>query len=96
MAWRLLKNVCAGILFAHWTADSLSLWKAPSTNEDLWTAAGYYSLFARCPAALGYILAGIVTLGAATILWSLGDGAAGNLMFDTASICELLMGADLP
>ena len=96
MAWRLLKNVCAGILFAHWTADSLSLWKAPSTNEDLWTAAGYYSLLARCPAELGYILAGIVTLGAATILWSLGDGAAGNLMFDTASICELLMGADPP
>lgn len=63
----------------------------PSSNENIWVAAGYYSLFARCPAELGYILAAIVTLGAATILWSLGDGAAGNLMFDTASICEFCL-----
>ena len=76
-----------GILFTHWIADSLTLWKAPVTNEHIWTAASYYSLFAKAPANLGYALAAVVTLGAATILWSFGDGAAGNLMFDGASIC---------
>ena len=76
-----------GILFTHWIADSLTLWKAPITNERISTAASYYSLFTRSPAEHGYALAAVVTLGAATILWSLGDGAAGNLMFDGASIC---------
>ena len=77
----------AGILFTHWIADSLTLWKVPITSEHIWTAASYYALFARSPPQLGYALAAVVTLGAATILWSLGDGAAGNLMFDGASIC---------
>lgn len=77
-----------GILFTHWIADSLTLWKSPITNEHIATAASYYSLFARAPAGLGYALAFVVTLGAAAILWSFGDGAAGNLMFDGASICE--------
>ncbi|EJD06072.1 uncharacterized protein FOMMEDRAFT_18275 [Fomitiporia mediterranea MF3/22] len=75
-----------GILFVHWIADSLTLWKPSVTNENIWTAATYYSLFARAPSEMGYALATIVTLGAATILWSFGDGAAGNLMFDGASI----------
>lgn len=57
------------------------------TNEHIWISASYYSLFARSTSELGYALAAVVTLGAATILWSLGDGAAGNLMFDGASIC---------
>ncbi|KAL5529009.1 hypothetical protein ACEPAG_4983 [Sanghuangporus baumii] len=75
-----------GILFVHWIADGLTLWKSSVTNENLWTAAIYYSLFSRAPAEMGYALATIVTLGAAFILWSFGDGAAGNLMFDGASI----------
>jgi len=75
-----------GILFTHWIADSLTLWKAPVTNEHIWISASYYSLFARSTSELGYALAAVVTLGAATILWSLGDGAAGNIMFDGASI----------
>ncbi|TDL27610.1 hypothetical protein BD410DRAFT_683306, partial [Rickenella mellea] len=83
--------VCAtsfllGILFTHWIADSLTLWKAPITNEHLWTSAAYYSLLARVPAWLGWFLASVVATGAITILWSLGDGAAGNLMFDGGSI----------
>ncbi|THH10187.1 hypothetical protein EW145_g1481 [Phellinidium pouzarii] len=75
-----------GILFVHWIADSLTLWKSFITREDIWTSAAYYSVHARAPAQLGYALAAVVTLGAATILWSFGDGAAGNLMFDGASI----------
>ncbi|KLO18834.1 hypothetical protein SCHPADRAFT_866063 [Schizopora paradoxa] len=91
MAIRVSVAICTtsfllGILFTHWIADSLTLWKVPITTENIWTSASYYSLFARSPPELGYALAAIVTLGAATILWSLGDGAAGNLMFDGASI----------
>jgi len=91
MAIRVSVAICTtsfllGILFTHWIADSLTLWKAPITTEHIWTSASYYSLFSRSPPELGYALAAVVTLGAATILWSLGDGAAGNLMFDGASI----------
>jgi hypothetical protein len=39
---------------------------------------------------VGYVVAATATLGAVTILWSLRDGEAGNLMFDGASICALL------
>ena len=89
-------NNCTGILFTHWIADSLTLWKVPITSEHIWTAASYYALFARSPPQLGYALASVVTLGAATILWSLGDGAAGNLMFDGASICTSFFYKSVP
>ncbi|KAF8921366.1 Shr3 amino acid permease chaperone [Mucidula mucida] len=75
-----------GSLFTHWTADSLTLWKSPVTDEHLWTAASYYSILANGPAELYYVLAVIVGIGAITILLSLRDGEAGNLMFDGGSI----------
>jgi hypothetical protein len=37
---------------------------------------------------IGYVVAATAILGAATILWSLRDGEAGNLMFDGGSICK--------
>ncbi|KAJ7285926.1 Shr3 amino acid permease chaperone [Mycena rebaudengoi] len=75
-----------GSLFTHWIADSLTLWKSPVTDEHLWTAALYYSILAKGPPIIFYFLSAIVALGGATILWSLGDGEAGNLMFDGGSI----------
>jgi len=75
-----------GTLFTHWIADSLTLWKSPVTDEHLWTAASYYAILAKGPPELQYFLAAVVVLGAATIFWSLGDGEAGNLMFDGGSI----------
>ncbi|TFK46430.1 hypothetical protein OE88DRAFT_1687861 [Heliocybe sulcata] len=92
MALRVSFVVCVtsfllGILFTHWIADSLTLWKSPDIlDEHLWTAASYYSVLARMPAFLLYFLAAIVSLGGITILWSLGDGQAENLMFDGGSI----------
>jgi hypothetical protein len=77
----------AGTLFTHWIADSLTLWKSPVTDEHIWTAALYYSIIAKGPSWILYILAAIVVLGAATILWSLNDLQAGNIMFDGGSIC---------
>ena len=41
------------------------------------------------PPQLAYVYAAVALLGATTILWSLRDGRAGNLMFDGGSICEL-------
>ena len=35
-----------------------------------------------------YFLAAVVVLGGATIIWSLNDLRAGNIMFDGGSICE--------
>jgi len=75
-----------GSLFTHWIADSLTLWKSPVTDERLWTAALYYSILAKGTPVIFYFLAVVVAIGGATILWSLGDGAAGNLMFDGGSI----------
>ncbi|EMD34433.1 hypothetical protein CERSUDRAFT_158929, partial [Gelatoporia subvermispora B] len=87
--------VCAtsfllGLLFTHWIADSLTLWKSPPTQTDarLWASAAYYSILSRTPPALAYLHAAVAALGASTIAWSLGDGRAGNLMFDGGSICE--------
>ncbi|KAH8102932.1 ER membrane protein SH3-domain-containing protein [Cristinia sonorae] len=76
-----------GLLFTHWIADSLTLWKSPATQTDLrlWTSATYYSILSRMPPVLLYIYGGVVVLGGATLLWSLGDGRAGNLMFDGGS-----------
>ena len=35
-----------------------------------------------------YLLAAVVGLGGATIIWSLNDLRAGNIMFDGGSICK--------
>ncbi|KAI0648268.1 Shr3 amino acid permease chaperone [Trametes meyenii] len=77
-----------GLLFTHWIADSLTLWKSPERQTDvrLWTAATYYAILTHGPPELAYFYAGVTLLGAATILWSLRDGRAGNLMFDGGSI----------
>jgi len=75
-------------LFTHWIADSLTLWKSPVTDEHLWTAASYYSILAKGPSQILYFLAAVVTLGGTTILWSLNDLQAENIMFDGGSICK--------
>lgn len=78
----------AGALFTHWIADSLTLWKSPVTDEHLWTAAAYYSIITKGPSVILYLFAAVVLLGGVTILWSLNDLRAGNIMFDGGSICE--------
>ena len=78
-----------GVLFTHWIADSLTLWKTPVTDAHLWVAARYYHVLTKGTPGVGYAVAAAATLGAVTILWSLRDGEAGNLMFDGGSICEL-------
>lgn len=40
------------------------------------------------PTWLTRTFVGVVVLGGTTLLWSLGDGRAGNIMFDGASACE--------
>lgn len=45
-------------------------------------------MLTRGAPGIGYVVVATAILGAATILWSLGDGEAGNLMFDGGSICE--------
>ena len=82
--------VWSGLLFTHWIADSLTLWKSPSANSDphLWTAATYYSILARMPPTLAYTYVAVAVTGGLTLLWSLGDGRAGNLMFDGGSVRE--------
>lgn len=57
------------------------------TDARLWSAAAYYAVLARMPAWLAYMYAAVAGIGALTILWSLRDGRAGNLMFDGGSIC---------
>ena len=75
-----------GALFTHWIADSLTLWKSPVTDEHLWTAAKYYSILSKTPQESILALCGAVGVGALTIIWSLRDGEAGNLMFDGSSL----------
>ncbi|KAA1471303.1 hypothetical protein DENSPDRAFT_837264 [Dentipellis sp. KUC8613] len=75
-----------GLLFTHWIADSLTLWKAPVTDANLWTAASYYHIILKGSPYLAYSICAVVALGAVTILWSLRDGEAGNIMFDGGSI----------
>jgi len=79
-------SVLLGLLFTHWIADSLTLWRTPVTDAHLWVAARYYHVLTRGTPAIGYVVAAAAMLGAATILWSLRDGEAGNLMFDGGSI----------
>ncbi|KAI0695436.1 Shr3 amino acid permease chaperone [Cerioporus squamosus] len=76
-----------GLLFTHWIADSLTLWKSPDTQTDsrLWTAATYYAVLMHGLPQLTYVYGTVAALGGATILWSLRDGRAGNLMFDGGS-----------
>ena len=83
------RNV-VGLLFTHWIADSLTLWKSPETQSDarLWTAASYYSILTRMPPVLFYVYSSVAIVGGATLFWSLGDLRAGNLMFDGGSIRE--------
>ncbi|KAG6878734.1 hypothetical protein C0993_011549 [Termitomyces sp. T159_Od127] len=91
MAIRAAVVVCVtsfllGALFTHWIADSLTLWKSPVTDDHLWTAAAYYSILANGPPEALWLLASVVATGCITILSSLGDGQAGNIMFDGGSI----------
>ncbi|KZS98916.1 hypothetical protein SISNIDRAFT_480508 [Sistotremastrum niveocremeum HHB9708] len=75
-----------GVLATHFVADSLTLWQSPATDARLWAAAQYYTLLAKAPSEMAFVLAGITTFGATVILWSLFDGRAGNLMFDGGSL----------
>lgn len=77
-----------GLLFTHWIADSLTLWKSPDAQSDarLWTAASYYSILSRMSPTLAYIYSLVAVVGGATLLWSWGDLRAGNLMFDGGSV----------
>ena len=77
-----------GLLFTHWIADSLTLWKPPATDERLWMSATYYSVIAKAPIGFLYFFAFVAVGGGLTILWCLREGEAGNLMFDGASICS--------
>jgi len=79
-------SILLGLLFTHWIADSLTLWRAPVTDAHLWVAARYYHVLTKGAPGVGYVVAATAMLGAATILWSLLDGEAGNLMFDGGSI----------
>ena len=83
-------RLSTGVLFTHWIADSLTLWKTPVTDAHLWVAARYYNVLTKGVPWVGYIVATTAALGAVTIFWSLCDGEAGNLMFDGASICASL------
>lgn len=79
-----------GVLFTHWIADSLTLWKSLETQTDsrLWTSASYYAILTRMPVNVLYVYIAVTLLGGLTILWSLREGEAGNIMFDGGSICE--------
>ncbi|KAI0081371.1 hypothetical protein K474DRAFT_1656488 [Panus rudis PR-1116 ss-1] len=76
-----------GLLFTHWIADSLTLWKSPETQTDLrlWTSATYYAILTHMPPTLVYLYSGVTIVGVVALLWSLMDGEAGNLMFDGGS-----------
>ncbi|ETW85427.1 hypothetical protein HETIRDRAFT_379362, partial [Heterobasidion irregulare TC 32-1] len=90
MALRVSAIICVtsfllGLLFTHWTADSLTLWKQPVTDAHLWTAASYYNTLTKISPYTASFVSAVVVLGAAALLWSLRDGEAVNLMFDGAS-----------
>jgi len=79
-------SILLGLLFTHWIADSLTLWRTPVTDAHLWIAARYYHVLTKGASGISYVVVATATLGAVTILWSLRDGEAGNLMFDGGSI----------
>jgi hypothetical protein len=92
MAIRVAVFICVtsfllGILFTHWIADSLTLWKINKTDERLWTAASYYHILVNGHPAFGYALLTAVITGGVCILLNLLDGQAYNLMFDGGSSC---------
>jgi hypothetical protein len=76
-----------GLLFTHWIADSLTLWKPPATDERLWMSATYYAVITKAPIGFLYFFAFVAVGGGLTILLCLREGEAGNLMFDGGSIC---------
>ncbi|KIY69986.1 hypothetical protein CYLTODRAFT_392737 [Cylindrobasidium torrendii FP15055 ss-10] len=91
MGFRISVVVCVvgfllGSLFTHWIADSLTLWKSPVTDEQLWTAVSYYRILANSPPAILWGMSAITAVGGGALLLSIRDGEAGNLMFDGASI----------
>ncbi|KIY50931.1 hypothetical protein FISHEDRAFT_64502 [Fistulina hepatica ATCC 64428] len=75
-----------GAFFTNWIADSRTLWKSPVTDENIWLAASYYAIIAQCPSVALYFLCTVILAGGLTLLWSFGDGEAGNLMFDGGSL----------
>jgi len=79
-------SILLGLLFTHWIADSLTLWRTPVTDAHLWVAARYYHVLTKGAPGVGYVVAATAMLGAVMILWSLRDGEAENLMFDGGSI----------
>ncbi|KZV70615.1 hypothetical protein PENSPDRAFT_631465 [Peniophora sp. CONT] len=93
MAVRVAIIVCAtsfllGILFTHWIADSLTLWKAAQldgADARLWTAASYYRVLMSGDPRNAYVALGVATLGGISLVMSLHDGKAFNLMFDGGS-----------
>ena len=93
MAVRVAVFLCStsfllGILFTHWIADSLTLWKrSPATDDRLWTAAAYYRILINGDRSFAYVVLAAAGLGAVSILLSLLDGQAENIMFDGASSC---------
>ena len=78
----------SGLLFTHWIADSLTLWKPPATDERLLMSATYYAAIAKAPIGFLYFFAFVAIGGGLTILLCLREGEAGNLMFDGGSICS--------
>jgi hypothetical protein len=79
-------HVPSGALCAHWTADAQTLWKQPVTDANLWAATGYYALLAKMPAVLARMFAGAGAALGTTLLWSLLDGRADNIMFDGGAL----------
>ena len=95
MAVRVAIIICAtsfllGILFTHWIADSLTLWKAAQldgADARLWTATSYYRVLMSGDPRNAYVALGVATLGGVSLVMSLIDGKAFNLMFDGGSTC---------
>ncbi|VDB99123.1 unnamed protein product [Peniophora sp. CBMAI 1063] len=93
MAVRVAIIICAtsfllGILFTHWIADSLTLWKAAQlegADSRLWAAASYYRVLMSGDPRNAYVALGVATLGGVSLVMSLTDGKAFNLMFDGGS-----------
>jgi len=75
-----------GLLFTHWIADSLTMWKPPVTDERFQMSATYYFMITKTPIGFLYFFALVAVGGGFTILWCLREGEAGNLMFDGGSI----------
>ncbi|KDQ06740.1 hypothetical protein BOTBODRAFT_39395 [Botryobasidium botryosum FD-172 SS1] len=75
-----------GNFLTHWIADYITLWQNPLTEEHLRTSAAYYFLLSTMPDYMLWIVSAVGALGGISIVASLWDGEAGNIMFDGASI----------